>query len=272
MTDTDTLSPQIARQIRRQAATENAHRWLPEMPVEFRQSYQLANYDRPRIEAVMRKYLNRIKNNKRAWKRICFHMPETLTGNTPLDILEFSTAHGAMLDIWRHFGQRVVGTDYAGGVGQAGPKPDEPIWFDQVLEAAHDHPTDDVVDGWVYQPIIESLGLDVRLFDAGQTPYAFDDKSFDILCCYQALEAYAHPDDWERVLDEFCRITRKSVVIGFNPPTVKDYKDEAHRAAFAAACERLRCYDSNGFKAVYFELGQTFRGIHPMTCKLVRQD
>ena len=52
----------------------------------------------------------------------------------------------------------------------------------------HDSPRADKNLGRIYQPIIESLGLPVDIFDAGALPYAYADKSFDVICRYRAIE------------------------------------------------------------------------------------
>ncbi len=252
----------------RKSTADQKFTWLPAPPMAIDAPYKLENYDFSRISAqIAKKYLNREANLKRAWTRICTHMPETLTAEKPLDILEFSTAHGAMLELWRAMGHKAVGTDYC--------VPDE---FrrtykrltpgDSVFDAAHDNPVEPVKEGWIYQPVIESIGCDVRLFNAGETPYPFDDKSFDYVCCYQAIEAYADPSDWERVIEEFCRIARRGVVIGFNPPPLRAGDDRGWDAT-KEAWERLRSYKKDGFSNVYFEFESTNRGFHPSACKLI---
>ncbi len=244
------------------------YNWLPEPPLDISTHYKLANYDLARIDGqIAKKYLDRPANLKRAWTRICTHMPETVSADKPLDILEFSTAHGAMLEVWRGLGHRAVGTDYC--VPQEYRRQYKPLHPSQpVFQAEHDQPVGDVIDGWLYQPICESLGLDVRLFNAQETPYPFEDKSFDYICCYQAIEAYAKPADWGRIVAEFCRIARKAVVIGFNPPPLSPDEDTGWDAT-VAAWEELRAYKAHGFTNVYFEFESTRRGYHPSACKLI---
>ena len=80
----------------RKTTGDNKYLWLPEPPINIGEPYALANYGFEDISAVIaRKYLNRGANLKRAWVRICTHMPETVDTEEPLKILEFSTAHGA---------------------------------------------------------------------------------------------------------------------------------------------------------------------------------
>lgn len=241
--------------------------WLPPHPLADLKNYTLANYD-PAVmkDRIAPKYLGRARNLRRAWVRICTHLPETTMPDAQYDILEFSTAHGAMLELWRALGHRARGTDFVM------PKPkryaEMPKHFKVMFDQGHENPIAEDQPGWAYQPVIESIGVDVDLFDAGKTPYHYEDKSFDYICCYQALEAYAKPDDWDRVVSEFCRIARRGVVIGFNPPG-SGQETEEHWPHSRAAWEKLRTYDANGFRNVMFEMEETGRGLHPTACKLI---
>lgn len=242
--------------------------WLPEPPFEFPKHYSLGNYGVDRVDgAISPKYLNRAKNLKQSWVRLCTHFPEATTGAAKYDVLEFSTAHGAIPELLNALGHRSEGTDYApteGGKPYTGMKP----WQRACFESKHENPIADPVTGWVYQPIIESLGLKVHLFDAGHTPYPFEDKSYDAVLCYQAIEAYAVPEDWPRIVAEFCRIARKTVIIGFNPP-LRGSETDAEWSRSKKAWDGLRRYNDNGFQCVSFEMEQTGRAFHPTACRLV---
>ena len=256
--------------------TSERIKWAPALPEKFETDYRLGEYDDERIGQVMWKYLVRRDNAMRAWVRINHHLPETLIGDDPLDILECSTAHGAMLEIWRDYGHRVVGTDFAWTVegrervrGKGVKKP----WHAKLLKTLrsekHGQQMANEVPGWPYQPIIESLGLDVRLFDGAQRPYPFEDKSFDIVCCYQAIEAYTGPEQWLDTVAEFCRIARKTVVIGFNPLPVERANDPDQVEAARVAWLAMQSFNAHGFCTSFFEVGATRRGMHPTVCKLV---
>ncbi len=248
---------------------EERQLWCPPVPSEFPAQYDFGGYSEKQVIRIARKYLLRKENLRRAWARVNHHFPETLTASKPLDILEFSTAHGAMLEVWRHFGHRVRGTDFAGWPDNYNSNAKRPGFIDAAFAKTHENPRAAKNLGWIYQPIIESLGLEVDLFDAGALPYAYDNKSFDVICCYQAIEAYATPENWGLVVDEFCRIARQSIVIGFNPPPLKLREDPEHMAAARAATEALRSYDRNGFKCVFMEFGETRAGFHPTAIKLM---
>ena len=243
--------------------------WLPAIPSQLQTPYELKGYPESRCTRIMHKYLDRPRNIARAWQRIHLHLPETIETSQKLNILELSTAHGAMLEVWRDAGHNCIGTDFNAGVGVAHRRA-KPISdnLKNVFDTAHNHPKSADDPGWLYQPIIESLGLDVRLFSGGDLPYPFETKQFDVLACYQALEAYDHPDKWVQIVDEFCRITKSTIVIGFNPPGKGHFRDDAYITATKSAWESLRTYNKNGFVCSYFELGNTRRGLHPVVCKL----
>jgi hypothetical protein len=248
---------------------EERQLWCPPVPKDFPSHYEFGGYPEAQIIRIARKYLWRKENIRRAWARVHHHFPETLTSKTPLDVLEFSTAHGAMLEVWRHFGHRVRGTDFGGWPDDYNKRGVRPRFLGPAFKDTHSHPRGPQNLGWVYQPIIESLGLEVDIFDAGTLPYAYGDKSIDVICCYQAIEAYAAPELWGDVVDEFCRIALASIVIGFNPPPIKLREDEAHMASAMAATEALRQFDRNGFKCVFMEFGETKAGFHPTAVKLM---
>lgn len=243
--------------------------WLPPMPMAAPKDYELGNYKIEEVATLIApKYLNRRANLKRAWVRICTHLPEATMSGETYDILELSTAHGAKLELFRALGHNVEGTDFA--------FPDEIFRpYRNLLDnekgsfnKSHAHPIRPRIPGWGYQPIIESLGLEVSLFNAGETPYPYEDKSFDYIVCYQAIDAYGPISEWPRIIAEMCRIARKGIVIGFNPPG-RLYGEEGGWDASRKGWEMLRSYNENGFHNVLFELEETKRAFHPTACKLV---
>lgn len=243
--------------------------WLPDNSLKHLRHYDLGNYAPEHISGrIAPKYLGRHMNLRRAWARICTHFPETTIPGVSYDILEFSTAHGAMLEIWRALGHRVRGTDFEVPEGQvkryAAMKPR----MKSAFETEHSNPVAPDRPGWAYQPVIESIGVEVDLFDAGSTPHPYPDKSFDYICCYQAIEAYAAPEDWGRVVAEFCRIARRGIVIGFNPPGRGQKGGQGWQRA-RAGWEALRVYNENGFQNMLFELEETGVGLHPTAVKLM---
>lgn len=248
--------------------------WTAPLPERFAGHYKLGKYHENAITQVMWKYLNRQTNLNRAWIRINHHLPETLTTDQQLDILEFSTAHGAMLEIWRDKGHKVVGTDYAWTAGHdhVQNKGVKRKWHEAMLRdlqaevsPAPAHPP---ITGYPYQAITESLGLDIRLFDGGQWPYPFEDNSFDVVVCYQAIEAYATADKWMEIIREFCRIARKTVVVGFNPLPLHRADDPWEMEEARKAWTEMQHFKDCGFHTSFFEIGTTRRGTHPVTVKI----
>jgi hypothetical protein len=247
---------------------DHKYAWLPAPPLDINEPYKLGNYAQSDVSgAIAKKYLDRAANIKRSWTRICTHLPETVDTTERLKILDFSTAHGAMLEIWNALGHDAEGTDYAVPEGH-GKKYRKISSDDQVFQSLHGNPVGKVQSGWIYQPIIESIGARVHLFDAGKVPYNFADKSFDYICCYQAIEAYAVPAEWDKIVDEFCRIARRGIVIGFNPPPLRADNSSGWEVT-KIAWEKLRTYKKNGFKNVFFEFDENRRGFQPSCCKLV---
>lgn len=248
---------------------KSKYQWFPDIPLNLEEQYKLRDYAYEDVSGrIQKKYLNRALNLQRAWIRICSLLPETLSEGSNLDIIEFSTAHGAMLEIWRHFGHSVTGTDICLPVApHRKHRPVDPS--SAIFENSHSNPREPLRAGWVYQPIIESIGIKVDLFDAGIIPYSYEDNSFDYLCCYHAINSYAHPSEWIRIVDEFCRIARRAVVIGFNAVNLYDQRTGNEEETFNA-WERLRTYNRCGFHCTSFELGHTGRGYHPTACKLIR--
>ena len=242
--------------------------WFPAPPIDIQQPYLLGNYDVADVsKAIAAKYLDRSQNLQRAWSRICTHLPESHDTSKPLKIIEFSTAHGAMLEIWNKMGHVAEGTDYCVPIERS--RSYRQISDDnEIFHKKHDNPVERKQQGWIYQPIIESIGAKVHLFDASEQPYPFEDKSYDYLCCYQAIEAYAKPAEWSEVVSEFCRIARKAVIIGFNPPPRKSVDGHSWEET-KEAWEKLRTYNANGFRNAFFEFHETNRGYHPSACKLV---
>ena len=72
---------------------------------------------------------------------------------------------------------------------------------------------------------IEKLEIKYKLFDIGYLPYPLEDKSFDISSCFSAIEAYCHPEHWDKIIAELCRITRSKIILHINPPPKQHQAD-----------------------------------------------
>ncbi|SOB94848.1 class I SAM-dependent methyltransferase [Rhodobacter maris] len=208
-------------------------------------------------QMVQRKYVMRFKNIRRSWAHLLEHMPELMvTGGPPRDVLEMSSAHGATLEVLRHFGHRAVGNDYANFLGwQDGVDSRFRTVNGEDLRGHESDPPLNACDGmitdWPYQPFIESQGLDVRLFDAGHLPYPFEDKSFDTVLCFDAIEHYCHPKDWMAIIDEFTRLARQSVLLIINPVQAHLLEEESYMAPYRLFQSQMRSYRANGFQCIH---------------------
>ncbi len=232
-------------------------------PEEFSRAYDVSDQDlEGRLEHIQRKYLLRFKNIRRSWSLLLQFMPELMSKNRSLSILEMSTAHGATLEILRHFGHVVTGNDYANFLGRKGAVDTRYRRLNEFDLSRHmdDHGLQSISDDdetgngmidWPYRPIIESVSLDVDLFDAGRVPYPYKDNSFDCVICMDAIEHYCHPLDWMGVVDEFTRISQQSVLLITNPVQKHRLDDAQYMNAFYSFQQAMRQYDKRGFQCIH---------------------
>ncbi len=227
-------------------------------PEEFSEAYDLSDEDlEGRLKHVQRKYMLRFKNIRRSWAMLLQYMPELMSQGRKRNVLEMSTAHGATLEILRNFGHEVRGNDFPNFLtGKTG--------VDSRFRGVNEHDltcfTDDhgLNDGdqdnheldWIYRPITESIGLEVDLFDGGHLPYPYEDKSFDFICCMDAIEHYCHPKDWLEIVNEFVRISRESVLIITNPVQGHLVDDESYMKPFYKFHQDMQSYSRDGFGCV----------------------
>ncbi len=226
-------------------------------PEEFTHAYELSDEDlEGRLSRVQKKYLLRFKNIRRSWALLLQYMPELMQRGQAKKVLEMSTAHGATLEILRHFGHEVRGNDYANFLGGRAPVDTR---FRRLNEHSLEGLPDDhgLLDGnddrldWPYRPIIESIGIEVDLFDAGHVPYPYEENAFDSVICLDAIEHYCHPLDWIGIVDEFTRIARESVLIIPNPVQRHLLDDKEYMEAVGRFQKDIRKYDKRGFRCVH---------------------
>lgn len=233
------------------------------IPEELLTPYELTPEGEERVANIQQKYAKRSANIRRAWNRTQRFLPELMNGGKKQRVLELSTAHGAQLEVARHFGHEVMGCDYAnmvfsGGFGKGKRMGGDVAALRNINDDGFERTVDDygieIVGGeqqdWPYRPICESIDLPMKIFDGGVAPYPFEDKSYDVTMCFQAIEHYCHPREWDKILDEMCRITTKSIVLLLNP-IHKDYsKDAEYVEAFDAFRQNTRRFNRNGFSCV----------------------
>ncbi len=248
----DFKDPKIRKLIRQERIKADNLDLFGEAPPEALLSdYVLDAEGLERSSTMQQKYAKRSRNIARCWNRVQLYMPELLTAPSQ-DVLELSTAHGAMLEILRHYGHNVMGTDYA---NMAWTKHgDEMTQFrklnDPTFERSHDD-GGNVINfekpDWPYRHVVESIDLPMAVFDAGVAPYPFADKSYDMVMCFQAIEHYCHPDDWMDLIDEFCRVSRKTVFVMLNR-LIPEFRAKAdYNKAFNDFRHGMRSYRKNGF-------------------------
>lgn len=196
-------------------------------PPELLSDYQLDADGHKRNAMLQQRFTNRRANVERCWDQIQQHMPELLI-SSPQDVLEVSTGHGAMLEVLRHYGHNVMGTDYATETWSA--------------ESSRSEKPD-----WPFRHVVESIDLPMTVFDNTDGYYPFETKSFDTTLCFQALEHTGHPDDWMSSIDEFCRISRKSVFVMLGDLNPKTRANSDYNYAVNSFRRELRSYRDNGF-------------------------
>lgn len=248
----DFKDPKIRKLVRKERTkADNIDLFGERPPEELLTDYPLDAEGLERNKVMQQKYVTRARNIERCWNRTQLYLPE-LIGSEPQDVLEMSTAHGGMLEVARHFGHNVMGTDYA---NMAWSKDGEAMaQFRELNDPDFVREVDDrgnLIDpekpDWPYRHITESIDLPMTVFDAGQVPYPFADKSYDVVMCFQAIEHYCHPKDWMDIVDEFCRISRKTVFIMLNRLIPEFRAREDYHEAFTAFRLGMRNYRKNGF-------------------------
>lgn len=224
-------------------------------PAALLTDYVLDEAAMARVALIQTKYAQRARNIRRSWNRMQLYFPELVRPGAPSrDVLELSTAHGGMLEVARHFGHTVMGSDYANMIYAPDNQP-MAVFRDlndpDFVRATDDHGIPIGPEGtndWPYRPIIESIGIPMTIFDGGKTPYPFADKSQDVVMCFQAIEHYCHPADWMGVVAEMCRISRRTVFVMLNPAHARFQKNRAYMKAFHAFRLGMRNYGDNGFE------------------------
>lgn len=248
----------VARAIRKERLnTDKGDLFHEGIPEELLTPYEIPEADAPLYAKLAKKYKSRSANIRRSWNRLNLLQPELMRHGAPRDVLEMSTAHGAMLEVLRHFGHHVVGNDYVNILRE---RRGATTALRALNEVINDRPLYDYgrpvpgpnepAERWPYEGIIRAQNIPMKLFDGGQTPYPFEDKSFDVVMCYQAIEMYCSVEQWMDVVTEFCRLSRESVVILLNPISPRMTQSDTYLETFHAFRRDLRNYDANGFHCV----------------------
>lgn len=245
----------LQKTIRRQRLVADSGKLFDSVPPpELLTPYPIDDPNAGKERAIQAKYTKRDSNIRRCWNRVQLYLPELMHEGAPQKIFEMSTAHAGMLEVLRHFGHDVEGNDYANMV-QA-KNLDHATTFRSLNDQTFSRDVDDygiqanedgVFDTWPYREITESVDIPVKLFDAGVVPYPLDDKSQDYLLCFQAIEHYCHPEHWMEIVHEFCRVTRKSIVLLLNPIFSRYERHPAYKAAFETFLAEMQRFNDKGF-------------------------
>lgn len=248
----------LTREVRRHPSNDEIIAAFGDLPpADLAVPYELTPEGLEHVSrCIQRKYVIHFKNVRRCWALLLQQMPELMAeGCAPREVLEMSTAHGATLEILRRKGHRVIGNDFANFVGGATMDSRYRNFNGSDLTTARDdnglHDGSGMVHDWPYRPITESLGLDVRLFDGGSGPYPFEDKSLDTVICFDAIEHYCHPRDWIKVVSEFTRIARRSVLLVPNAVAPYEAKRKDYIEAVYAFQRDMRNYSDDGWVCVH---------------------
>lgn len=249
----DFKDPKIRKLVRKERTkADNLDLFGEAPPAELLTDYVLDEEGLARNAEIQQKYAKRSRNIERSWNRVQLYFPELIDAAEPQDVLEMSTAHGGMLEVLRHFGHRVMGTDYANMVWSkdgAAMAQFRALNDDSFARDKDDfgNEIDAEKPDWPYRHITEAIDLPMTVFDAGQVPYPFADKSYDVTMCFQAIEHYCHPKDWMKIVEEFCRVSRKTVFIMLNRLIPEFRAKPDYLEAFTEFRRGLRGYRENGF-------------------------
>lgn len=163
-----------------------------------------------------------------------------------MKVLELSSAHGGMLEIYRHFGHEILGNDHANFLHEGAEE--RPGHRTEIVTASTGGEAISQEITWPYRKIVESIDLPTTIFDAGKTPYPLEDKNVDYLMTFQAIEHYCHPLAWPALIDEFCRVARRAIIVMLNPLHGHLVNDNEYGIAFEDARKLLARFDRNGFR------------------------
>ena len=135
------------------------------------------------------KFLKRDRTLKINWKRLHNLVPYHLLDEKQNKVLDVASGNGATLEIFRHYNHKIQGLDYT-------PHMDK--------------------GEWLYKPLLESQNIPCVVHNGSILPYPFKDKEFDLVICFGAITFFKPIEDWGKILDEFARLSKKTILIGVN--------------------------------------------------------
>jgi SAM-dependent methyltransferase len=155
------------------------------------------------------KMAQRLPQLRAKWRLVERHLPD-YARHGGRDCLDVSSGGGALLEILRYHGHRVLGVD----VG--------------------------------YLDLLESQAIPYVVHDCTRLPLPLADGSHDLVTCAGAISCYALP--WESVLAEFCRIARRTVLVVANHGEVLDASRAVAESWQPAGWRLARTVADNAFR------------------------
>ena len=146
------------------------------------------------------KFLNRKRTITLNAKRLFQYVPEFLKPKSM--ILDVSCGSGASLEVIRCAGADGLGLEFSSASKNKKPLNEE---YYKDVNAYSD-----------YEPCLISQRLNYIVHDCSRTPYPFEDNSFDLVLNYGAITFYGEPKEWPRILNEFKRISKDTILCGIN--------------------------------------------------------
>jgi SAM-dependent methyltransferase len=130
--------------------------------------------------AVNSKYRNRMRSIKLKYYLLSKYLPE-YKDRPKRKVLDFSCGNGVSLEILREWGHDIFGVDIQ------------------------------------YEAFLKSQKIPYMIYDCSKLPYPFEDKSFDLIMNLGAITFYPRINNtWEDIIDEFARISRKTIFMVVN--------------------------------------------------------
>ena len=231
----DFRDPQVHALVREGTSRDSPHDLFgAPLPSGLLADYVLSPEGVERMGKLQAKNADRRTNILYAYNRAKLYLPELFT-SAPQDVLQLSCSHGAMLEVLRQHGHRVMGTDYAPVIWS-----DDPTVLNTPMSTAKK-------PDWPYRYVAESIDMPMTLHDTGAGTLPFKDDSFDTVICDQTIGHFAYPEDWMDLVEEFCRISRKTVFVMLNrlPPNLQ--ADAEYRGAFDRFRAEMIRFRDGGF-------------------------
>lgn len=228
--------PQVHKLVRHRALVDGPRDLFGSaLPAELMVDYALSDEGLERMGKLQKCNADRSTNVLQAWNRVQLYLPELMTAATQ-DVVQLSCSHGAMLEVLRHHGHRVMGTQYA-----------PTIWSDDPSRLQNPASMQDHKPDWPYRFVADSIDLPMTLHDTGSGVLPFKDGSFDTVICDRTLGHFAYPEDWIDLLEEFCRISRGTVLVMLDRLSPNLQADAEYRGAFDRFRSAAIRYRENGF-------------------------